>query len=77
LAAQLADSALDFSREHLAPGGAFLLKVLQGEAFGEVLKALKGAFREVQVRKPAASHGESRETYLLARGLRGAWTAKV
>jgi 23S rRNA (uridine2552-2'-O)-methyltransferase len=70
-AAQLADSAMDFCREHLAPSGAFLLKMFQGEAFAEVHKALKAAFREVQVRKPAASRGESRETYLLARGLRG------
>jgi 23S rRNA (uridine2552-2'-O)-methyltransferase len=76
-AAQLADSALDFCRAHLSPGGAFLLKVFQGEAFGEVLKALKAAFREVQVRKPAASRGESRETYLLARGPRGASGARV
>jgi 23S rRNA (uridine2552-2'-O)-methyltransferase len=70
-AAELAKAALEFCCAHLAPSGAFLLKMFQGEAFAEVLKALKAAFREVQVRKPAASRGESRETYLLARGLRG------
>ena len=70
-AAELAEAALEFCCAHLAPGGAFLLKMFQGEAFAEVHKALKAAFREVLVRKPAASRGESRETYLLARGLRG------
>jgi 23S rRNA (uridine2552-2'-O)-methyltransferase len=76
-AAQLADSALEFCRGHLAPEGAFLLKVFQGQAFAQVFGALKAAFREVQVRKPAASRGESRETYLLARGPKGAGGAKV
>ena len=76
-AAELAEASLEFCRSHLAPGGAFLLKVFQGEAFAGVLKALKATFREVQVRKPAASRGESRETYLLARGPRGARGAKV
>jgi len=33
------------------------------------LKALKAVFQTVEVRKPAASRGESRENYLLARGL--------
>ena len=70
-AAELAEAALEFCRAHLAPGGVFLLKMFQGESFAEVHKALKAAFREVLVRKPAASRGESRETYLLARGLRG------
>jgi 23S rRNA (uridine2552-2'-O)-methyltransferase len=76
-AAELAEAALDFCREHLAPGGAFLLKVFQGEEFAGLLKALKAAFRDVQVRKPAASRGESRETYLLAWGPRRAPAAKV
>lgn len=76
-AAELAETALEFCREHLAPSGAFLLKVFQGEEFAGVLKALKVAFRDVQVRKPAASRGESRETYLLARGLKGVQATKV
>lgn len=69
-AAELALGALDFCRAHLKPRGAFLVKVFQGEAFREVHGALRQAFCEVQTRKPAASRGESRETYLLGRGLR-------
>jgi 23S rRNA (uridine2552-2'-O)-methyltransferase len=44
-----------------------LVKVFQGEAFGGILASLKRAFQSVSVRKPGASRGESRETYLLAR----------
>lgn len=69
-AAELALAAIAFSRSVLRPEGAFLLKVFHGEAFGEVLGVLKQAFRTVLTRKPRASRGESRETYLLARGLR-------
>ncbi|TAK40901.1 MAG: RlmE family RNA methyltransferase [Betaproteobacteria bacterium] len=70
-AADLLRAAIEFCRRHLKPGGTLLAKVFQGGEFGAVLAALKAAFREVRTRKPAASRGESRETYLLARGLRG------
>ncbi|MGH8705436.1 MAG: RlmE family RNA methyltransferase [Burkholderiales bacterium] len=71
-AAELALAAIAFCREQLKPDGALLLKVFHGAAFGEVLAELKRTFRAVHARKPAASRGESRETYLLARGLRQA-----
>jgi 23S rRNA (uridine2552-2'-O)-methyltransferase len=69
-AAELVRMAMDFCRAHLAPAGAFLVKVFQGEEFAGLLKELKAMFREVRTLKPAASREESRETYLLARGLR-------
>jgi 23S rRNA (uridine2552-2'-O)-methyltransferase len=69
-AAQLAMQAIEFCREALNPEGAFLVKVFQGEAFYELLDAMKRSFRSVAVRKPGASRGESRETYLLGRGLK-------
>lgn len=69
-AAQLALAAIEFCRQALNPKGAFLVKVFQGEAFGEVLDAMKKSFHGVAVRKPGASRGESRETYLLGRGLK-------
>ncbi len=69
-AAELIALAIDFCRERLNPEGAFLVKVFHGGAFGEVLAALQRTFRKVQTRKPAASRGESRETYLLGRGLK-------
>ena len=68
-AAELVSAALEFCRANLAPRGAFLVKVFQGESFKDVLREMKDTFREVQTRKPEASRAESRETYLLGRGL--------
>ena len=68
--AELAELALELAGETLKPTGAFLVKVFQGEAFAEVLGRIKQEFQAVSVRKPGASRGESRETYLLARGLK-------
>jgi 23S rRNA (uridine2552-2'-O)-methyltransferase len=70
-AAELVQMAMDFCRERLQKDGVFLVKVFQGAEFGGLLKELKGMFREVRTVKPAASREESRETYLLARGLKG------
>jgi 23S rRNA (uridine2552-2'-O)-methyltransferase len=65
--AELVRLALDFCREQLAPGGAFLVKVFQGEEFAGLLKEMKAMFHEVRTLKPSASREESRETYLLCR----------
>jgi len=70
-AAELVRKALYFCRAQLKPGGTFLVKVFQGEEFAGLLKELKGLFRDVRALKPSASREESRETYLLARGLKG------
>jgi 23S rRNA (uridine2552-2'-O)-methyltransferase len=66
-AAELVRLALEFCRAHLAPEGAFLVKVFQGEEFAGLLKEMKAMFREVRTLKPSASREESRETYLLCR----------
>ena len=69
--AEMTQAAIDFCLTHLKPDGAFVVKLFHGEAFEDVLARLKQAFRKVSVRKPAASRGESAETYVLARLLRG------
>lgn len=69
-ASRLAGLGIEFSRDMLKPNGVFLVKVFQGESFMEVLGALRNAFTSVATRKPKASRGESRETYLLARAPR-------
>jgi 23S rRNA (uridine2552-2'-O)-methyltransferase len=69
-AADLTLAAIELCRKVLKPEGAFLVKVFHGEAFDGVVQALKASFETVAVRKPAASRGESRENYLLARGLK-------
>ena len=68
----LAEDAFAFAATVLKPGGAFVAKVFQGGAEGELLAALKKGFAEVRHAKPAASRAESAETYVVAKGFRGA-----
>jgi 23S rRNA (uridine2552-2'-O)-methyltransferase len=66
----LAELGLDFSRAHLKPEGAFLVKVFQGRDYEAFVRAMRETFRNVVVRKPDASRDRSAEVYLLGRGLR-------
>lgn len=67
----LAQQAHHIARELLAPGGAFVAKVLRGGADDELLTALKQGFRKVVHVKPEASRQDSREIYVVATGFRG------
>lgn len=66
-ATYLAELTLEFSRQHLKPGGDMLVKVFQGAGFMELREAVKKVFETVQMRKPAASRDRSAENYILAR----------
>ena len=66
----LAELALDFTRDHLKPGGDFLVKVFQGSGFEEYVAAMRQQFATVLIRKPKASRDRSSEVYLLGRGRR-------
>ena len=68
----LVEVAAEFAVEVLAPGGAFLAKVLQGGTEQAVLARLKRAFKTVKHVKPAASRADSAELYVLATGFRSA-----
>lgn len=61
----LAELALEFAREWLAPKGVCVVKVFQGEGFDGLLTRFRQSFTRVKVRKPAASRSESREVYLV------------
>lgn len=67
----LAETAYDFAKDVLKPKGAFVAKVLQGGATGELLKLLKRDFAEVKHVKPPASRSDSAEIYVVALGFRG------
>ncbi len=67
----LAEVAAEFARAVLAPGGAYLAKVLQGGTEGALLADLKRDFAVVRHVKPAASRADSSELYVLATGFRG------
>jgi 23S rRNA (uridine2552-2'-O)-methyltransferase len=64
----LAALVVDLCERILAPQGTLLIKVFQGEDYGNFLKQLRDAFCKVYVRKPRASRAQSREVYLLGRG---------
>lgn len=66
---ELAELARDFAVEWLRPDGAFLVKVFEGAELPDFRASLRQSFRQVAVRKPEASRQDSREIYLLARGL--------
>jgi 23S rRNA (uridine2552-2'-O)-methyltransferase len=68
----LAEAALDIAEDVLAPGGAFLAKVLQGGAGQELVTRMRRGFAKVQHVKPKASRAHSAEVYVLATGFRGA-----
>jgi 23S rRNA (uridine2552-2'-O)-methyltransferase len=67
----LCELALDMAARVLRPGGDFLIKVFHGEGFDEYFREMRGQFDKLLTRKPDASRGRSRETYLLARGFKG------
>ena len=67
----LAELAIEFAREVLAPGGFFVSKVFQGGTEGELLAMLKKDFAVVRHVKPKASRAGSAELYVLATGFRG------
>ena len=66
---ELGLAAADFCNKALKQDGVFLVKAFHGSAFDELLEHLRGAFSKVRVIKPAASRGESAETYVVARSL--------
>ena len=63
----LAELALEFVREHLKPGGNYVVKLFQGTDFDGYVREVRSMFGKVQVRKPKASRPRSKEVYLLAR----------
>jgi 23S rRNA (uridine2552-2'-O)-methyltransferase len=67
----LVETAYHFARGVLAPGGAFLAKVLRGGTENELLAALKKDFATVRHVKPMASRDGSAELFVLAMGFRG------
>jgi 23S rRNA (uridine2552-2'-O)-methyltransferase len=67
----LVEVAAEFAGEVLKPGGAFVAKVLQGGTEASLLAGLKRDFASVKHVKPAASHADSAELYLVATGYRG------
>ena len=65
---ELSETALDFARRTLHPGGNFVVKVFQGDLFAGFLNEVRRIFKNVRVHRPAASRPQSSETYVVAKG---------
>ena len=68
----LVELATELAERALAPGGAFITKVFQGEGFEPWFRQIRGRFDRVTTRKPSASRPRSREVYIVASGFKGA-----
>jgi len=64
----LVELAIDFAAKVLGNNGNLLFKAFQGEGFEDIVRALRGQYRKVLIRKPRASRPRSREVYVLAQG---------
>ena len=66
----LVDAGLEFAREVLRPGGAYVAKVLAGGADNQLVAELKRNFATVKHAKPPASRKDSSEWYVIAQGFK-------
>lgn len=67
----LVEAGLEFAREVLRPGGAYVAKVLAGGADNDLVAELKRNFASVKHAKPPASRKGSSEWYVIAQGFKG------
>lgn len=68
----LVEAGLQFAKEVLRPGGAYIAKVLAGGADNQLVAELKQHFSSVKHAKPPASRKDSSEWYVVAQGFKGA-----
>ena len=68
----LVEAGLEFAREVLRPGGAYVAKVLAGGADNDLVAQLKRSFATVKHAKPPASRKDSSEWYVIAQDFKGA-----
>jgi len=66
----LIDLAIEFSQNHMKPGGALLVKCFKDMGFTQILEKFRGEFKTVKQVKPKASRDKSSEIFLLGRGLK-------
>ncbi|RYE67694.1 MAG: RlmE family RNA methyltransferase [Oxalobacteraceae bacterium] len=64
------DLALEFTRAHMKPSGALLVKCFNGTGFNELLMKFRGEFKTVIQKKPKASRDKSSEIFLLGKTLK-------
>ena len=70
----LVEAGIEFAKEVLRPGGAYVAKVLAGGADNQLVAELKRSFTTVKHAKPPASRKDSSEWYVVAQGFKGSVT---
>jgi len=68
--AHLVELAVDFSRRHLRPEGALVVKLFHGSGYSQLVELFKKTFRVARPIKPKASRDRSSETFLVGIGLK-------
>jgi len=71
---ELCETALEFSKKALRPGGNFVVKVFMGDLFGTFMAAVRRDFRNVHAYHPQASRPSSSEIYVVAKGFGMEWS---
>jgi 23S rRNA (uridine2552-2'-O)-methyltransferase len=64
---ELSRIVIALAKEHLKPGGAFVMKVFRGKNFDEFLKEVRVDYPNAKPYTVAASRDRSREVYIVAR----------
>jgi len=67
----LVEAGLEFAKEVLHPGGAYVAKVLAGGADNQLVAEMKRHFTAVKHAKPPACRKDSSEWYVVAQGFKG------
>ena len=68
---QLCQAALGIAEMVLKPGGSFLCKIFQGEAFKEFSDIVRNRFKRHKIFKPRSSRKESKEIFIVGMGFKG------
>jgi 23S rRNA (uridine2552-2'-O)-methyltransferase len=66
----LIDLAIDFTKWHMKPSGALLVKCFNGRGFSQIVEKFRQEFKVVIQKKPKASREKSSEIFLLGKILK-------
>lgn len=66
----LIELAVDFTKQHMKPEGALVVKLFHGSGYSELVNLFKQTFKVVKAIKPKASRVKSSETFLVGMGLK-------
>jgi len=68
--ALLVELAVDFTKQHMKPEGALVVKLFHGSGYSELVELFKQTFKSVKSIKPKSSRVKSSETFLVGMGLK-------